>query len=243
MLINDLSVIIVIGYNVFFINFTMNSLSIIQQIYQGNKELLCCLDAIQHLESNQESLLQVVRATLENDKYLDSTQKLWKLIKEDITGLVKYDLYSYVLNQSKFNPKTARYICIKEREFKKLNSTLLGKCATEEAVNFVLESYNLGISNIVQAIAESSLEEQLPSMNILLSRLNSLQTSMAVNKFVQAYIDDYPKDLNLVIFMLKQNKNWPRQVLEHEKIQKLMLYSNMEEKFPAKSVKIKTNKI
>lgn len=221
----------------------MHSLSIIQQIYQNNKQVLDNPDTVQYLQSNQEALLQVIRATLENDKYLESTQKLWKLLQEDETGLIKYNLYCYLLNLPKFNQKTARYICIKEREFKKLNSTLLGNCATEQAVDFILDSYGLGVSSIVQAVAQACLDEQLPSVNILISRLNSLQKSLAVTKFMSAYLEDYPKDLNLVTFMLKQNKNWPKEIVEHEKIQKLLFYTNMEEKFPAKSMKIKTNKI
>lgn len=222
---------------------TMQSLSIIQQIYQGNKEVLNSPDTMQYLQYNQESLLQVIRTTLESDKYLDSTQKLWKLLQEDLTGLIKYNLYCHVLSQQKFPQKTARYICIKERDFKKLNSTLLGSCATEQAVDFILESYGLGVSSIVQAIAQAGLDEQLPSMNILVSRLNSMQKSLAVTKFMSAYIEGYPKDLNLVTFMLKQNKNWPKEIIDDEKIQKLLFYTNMEEKLPAKTVKVKTNKI
>ena len=80
-------------------------------------------------------------------------------------------------------------------------------------------------------------------MEHLLSKLNDLQKSKALNSFITAYIDNCPKDLGLVQFVLKQKEIWADEVLNDERIKKIIFFNSIEKKLVKTNNKIKSNKI
>lgn len=221
----------------------MDITSLIQDILQGNKNFLFNKSIMQSLSENQPSLIKLLHITLSDDIYLEITQQLWKIVEEDEIGLVKFDLYCHVLKQTQFPQKTARYICLKERNMKILNSSLLSHSGTKQAIDFLMQAYDLSVNNIIDGIAHCYFDGQISIMENLLTRLNNEQKNSALNKFMYAYLENYPKDINLVAFVLKQKQEWNTEVLENEKIKKLMFFNKIEEKLPKQNNKIKSVKI
>ncbi len=221
----------------------MQAQNIIDNIEKGNTDFLNSKEILDKISLDQEVIQKILHYTLLSDKYLFITKTLWPFVQEDDLGLVKYDYYCYVLKQYDFSEKTARYICLKERDLKILNVGLLGKCGSIKAVDFLINAYGLGINSVIEGIATCCDEEQIPIMKYLLSRLNDLQKNSALNKFISAYLDNYPRDLNLVAFALRQKNDWNSEVLEHENIKKLMLFNNIDEKLTEQHNKVKKHKI
>lgn len=221
----------------------MEITSLIQDILQGNKSFLQNDSIMKSLSNNQSSVIKLLHVTLSDDKYLEVTQQLWKILEEDDIGLIKFDLYCHVLKQSQLQSKTARYICLKERNMKTLNTSLLSHCGSHQAIDFLMQAYDLPINNIIEGVAHCYFDAQIPIMEHLLTRLNDGQKNSALNKFISAYLEDYPKEINLVSFVLKQKQVWNKEVLENEKIKKLMFFNKIEEKLPQQNNKTKARKI
>lgn len=215
----------------------------IQYIKEGNINLLDVKEVLAIISLAQTSIHKILHFSLSDDRYITITKILWPLVEEDENGLVKYYLYCHLLTHETFNEKTARYICLKERELKILNTGLLGKCGTIKAVDFVLNAYNLNVFNIIDGVASCSYEGQIPIMKHLLSRLNELQKNIALNKFITAYLEEYPRDLNLVAFVLRQKDVWNNEVLENEQIKKLILFNNIDKKLIESEKRSKSKKI
>lgn len=199
--------------------------------------------AIEWLSNNQDLLVKLLYLTVTDDQHVSITQKLWKIIKEENIGLLKYNLYCHVLKQEKFQEKTARYICLKERNMKKLSDSLLSHCGNKKAVDFLIQAYDLHINNIIEGIANCYFDEQIPIVDDLLSRLNDNQKVSALNKFMFKYLNNSSKEINLVSFVLKKQEFWNQEVLENEKVKKIIFFNKIEEKLPRQDKKAKAIKI
>ncbi len=220
----------------------MNADKFIEYIKDGKINLLEVKDVLDIIALDQKSIKKILHFSLLDDKYINITKALWSKV-EDGESLTRYDLYCHLLRHYKFSEKTARYICLKERDLKILHSEMLGKCGTVKAVDFLMNAYNLSINNIIEGISICSYEGQIPIMEHLMTRLNELQKNTALNKFITAYIGDCPRDLTLVAFVLKQKKVWNSEILENERIKKITFYTNMESKLSNKQIKTKSQKI
>lgn len=215
--------------------------SIIQKIISGDKKSIESL--FNMLSNKQDLLMRVLRITLCDDKYINVTKQLWRLIdeNEDQLQLIKYELYCHVLKQEDFQKKTVRYICIKERHMK--YNSLLVNCGCEEAINFIMKAYNMNENHIIDAIANSLYESQIPAIEKLFLMLNNKQKISALDKFMSNYLNEYPKELNLVKFMLKQKEVWGEEVLENETIKGLIFFNDIDKKLTRKNRKDKKFKI
>ena len=223
----------------------MQTEKFIHYIESGNIHFFNIKEILKRIDLSlltHQAINKILHYSLINDNYILLTKALWPLI-EDEKGLIKYNLYCHLLEHTTFNENTARYICLKERYFKVLNTSLLGKCGTVKAVNFLINAYSIDINNIINAIASCSCEEQIPIVKHLLSRLNDNQKNLAVNKFMIGFMDNYHKDLSLLAFIIRQKDTWSNEIMEHEQIKKVLLFNRIDQKLTGKIAMDKTNKI
>lgn len=221
----------------------MNLEKFIQNIKESNISIIDSEALLETIDLEQNDIQKILQFSLLDDKYITITKLIWPLVEDDKGGIVKYNLYCHLLKNKTFNEKTARYICLKNRDLKILRTSLLAECGTIKAVNFLLNAYTLNISNIAESISSCYYEAQIPIMEHLLSKLNELQKNKALNSFITAYIDNYPKDLGLVQFVLKQKEIWADEVLNDERIKKIIFFNSIEKKLVKTNNKIKSSKI
>lgn len=207
-------------------------------IQENNLTFFKSKEFLEKLKTNQYFLINLLYFTLSEDKYLPFTKIMWNFLEENETGLIKHDLYVYLLKQKKFPEKTVRYICIKERKLRNLNTGLLAQCGTIKAIDFLINSYNLNKHHIIEAIATSHRESQIIIIENLLSRLNDKEKNLSLNKFMTNHLEEnfshinvnelQTKDLNLVLYIFKQNKNWGNDILSNDTMKKIILFNKIE---------------
>lgn len=198
-----------------------------------------------YLENNQKDLIVLVKFLLTDDKYISYLRKVWDYIRNDDLGLLKFDLYIDVLKQNYFHKKIAKYICLKERDLKYLTSSLIGKCSTIEAMQYLIDSYKLDSGHIITGISDCYSYQQIDVIDRLLNMLTEQQKKMALDRFMRIYLDEsnhVKKDVELVAHVLSKKNDWSDDILNADSIKKIIFFNkinnNLKKEGKGKSLKI-----